>query len=133
EKKINNSGKIGHEESSENKSMSTKEKSFECTECGKKVKTKQILSDHMRIHGGEKPYTCPYCTYSANTRPTLYSHIRCIHKIQPFACITCNMQFARQVSLKAHLAAYPGHRTPLKRPFESLVEEEPIDEQPVPS
>ena len=36
---------------------------FPCEVCGKVLKKRDSLNDHMRIHTGEKPYQCQYCPY----------------------------------------------------------------------
>lgn len=52
-----------------------------CPYCGKLLKNKISLPDHVRTHTGEKPYKCDLCDYTAGRRFSIKSHLKHKHKI----------------------------------------------------
>lgn len=54
--------------------------SLTCPICGKCMKQRVHLRDHMRTHTGEKPYQCPHCDHKATQKSNLKKHIEKIHK-----------------------------------------------------
>ncbi len=55
------------------------EPKFECRHCGKRVKKKESLENHERIHTGESPFKCADCASTFRSRPALYLHRRSPH------------------------------------------------------
>ena len=59
------------------------EPKFQCSYCEKKMKTKQKLTEHERLHTGEKPFPCPMCSAAFASKSSLNQHRRGVHKIAP--------------------------------------------------
>ena len=60
----------------------TEESNFPCSICGKNLRQKKDLVDHLRAHSGEKPFACPYCPYRASSTSLLYHHKKQRHRAE---------------------------------------------------
>ena len=54
---------------------------FQCSFCGKKLKSPEILLQHEREHTGEKPFICHICDSAFCSKKALTQHTRGVHKI----------------------------------------------------
>lgn len=57
------------------KGVPPQEKGYQCEVCGVKLKWKNNLMAHMRIHTGEKPYKCKVCGDDFTCHGSLRTHI----------------------------------------------------------
>eukprot|EP01066_Platyproteum_vivax_P016754 Platyproteum_vivax@DN7215_c1_g1_i7.p1 len=88
---------------------------FECPECKKRYKTKQILNNHRQEkHQGEiELLKCPQCpkTFPTTRRQHLKRHIRQVHQTvgHEFVCEACARRFKSKDSLIKHQGEkHPG-------------------------
>ncbi|GFY45074.1 hypothetical protein TNIN_368981 [Trichonephila inaurata madagascariensis] len=116
--------------------MNTKEKSFQCDVCEKKLSSKQNLArhkhlhtgtppylcsvcgkgfrqyanfkEHMRRHTGEKPFRCNVCQKCFSGSSNLTVHIRTHTKEKPFQCPLCKNKFSQSNNLKRHIRKHNG-------------------------
>eukprot|EP00116_Pleurobrachia_bachei_P003504 sb/3463766/ len=64
----------------------SREGTFECEECGKRLSTPQSLKRHYKIHTGERPYKCKECGKAFNDSSTLAHHQRIHTGERPYQC-----------------------------------------------
>ncbi|XP_078584999.1 uncharacterized protein LOC144867096 [Branchiostoma floridae x Branchiostoma japonicum] len=75
----------------------------ECPVCGKELKDKQRLKEHMYSHTGEKPYVCATCSKRFTCHTGLKRHLLLHTGERPFHCSICDNSFRQKRHLKEHM------------------------------
>lgn len=73
-----------------------------CTICGKLLKHKTLLREHLRRHTGHFP--CPVCGKILQKKYSLDVHMRTHTNEKPYPCELCGQSFMLKVQMKTHLA-----------------------------
>jgi len=84
---------------------------YKCTECGKCFASKQMLTQHRRIHSGEKPFECTVCNKRFITSRSLVVHSRIHSGEKPYKCHECDKAFRQPSQLNTHMKGHTGERT----------------------
>ena len=82
------------------------ENSTECSICKKQFKNRNRLEQHRVTHTKEKPYECPECGKKFGTPGILYNH-GFVHN-PPHHCELCANKFAQKSGLQSHMKKYHG-------------------------
>ena len=92
------------------------EKSFDCSMCDAKFKTKGNLNKHFsEIHG--KKFKCSKCPKSFEGKKRLILHMEAVHeKKKPFQCSICPIKFVTKSHLKLHISTVHDRIKPHKCP-----------------
>ncbi|KAL4238415.1 Zinc finger E-box-binding homeobox 2 [Mactra antiquata] len=95
------------------KKVHEKDKSLQCSECGKLFTKDQHLEVHMRTHTDNKPFTCSVCNKSFTTFGNLKNHTRLHTGERPYVCDYdgCDKRFAEMSSLKKHKVTHTGEKS----------------------
>uniref|UniRef100_A0A8C4RLB1 C2H2-type domain-containing protein n=1 Tax=Erpetoichthys calabaricus TaxID=27687 RepID=A0A8C4RLB1_ERPCA len=88
----------------------TKQKRYDCSECGKQFVVKWHLQTHMRIHTGEKPYCCSECGKRFTRNNSLQTHTRIHTGEKPYCCSECGKRFTCNKSLQTHTRIHTGEK-----------------------
>uniref|UniRef100_A0A672ZF73 C2H2-type domain-containing protein n=2 Tax=Sphaeramia orbicularis TaxID=375764 RepID=A0A672ZF73_9TELE len=90
--------------------LSTKERPFPCSHCGKRFSLKGNLNRHIRHHTGERPFRCSDCDKSFKDSGSLTSHMRCHTGEQPYKCLVCGKSFSGRGNMNRHMRIHTGER-----------------------
>lgn len=81
-----------------------------CYLCGKSVRERTTLREHLRIHSGEKPHLCSICGQSFRHGSSYRLHLRVHHDDKRYECEECGKTFIRHDHLKKHRKIHTGER-----------------------
>ncbi|XP_074055877.1 uncharacterized protein LOC141497136 [Macrotis lagotis] len=87
-----------------------KNKSYNCSECGKDFHLKVHLIKHFGIHTGEKPFKCNECGKVFCQKTGLIRHHRMHTGEKPFKCNVCGKAFAWSETLTRHRRVHTGEK-----------------------
>ncbi|KAG9483300.1 hypothetical protein GDO78_009301 [Eleutherodactylus coqui] len=81
-----------------------------CFICGKSVRERTTLEEHLRIHSGEKPHLCSICGQSFRHGSSYRLHLRVHHDDKRYECDECGKTFIRHDHLTKHKKIHSGER-----------------------
>ncbi|XP_043076201.1 LOW QUALITY PROTEIN: zinc finger and BTB domain-containing protein 45 [Puntigrus tetrazona] len=87
------------------------ETSFDCSHCGKSLRSLKNYSKHMFIHSGQKPHQCSICWRSFSLRDYLLKHMVVHTGVRAFQCSVCSKRFTQKSSLNVHMRTHRVERT----------------------
>ncbi|XP_051558230.1 zinc finger and BTB domain-containing protein 45-like isoform X1 [Myxocyprinus asiaticus] len=85
--------------------------SFDCSHCGKSLRSRKNYSKHMFIHSGQKPHQCSICWRSFSLRDYLLKHMVVHTGVRAFQCSVCSKRFTQKSSLNVHMRTHRVERT----------------------
>ncbi|XP_062338092.1 zinc finger and BTB domain-containing protein 41 [Osmerus eperlanus] len=81
-----------------------------CFICGKSVRERTTLREHLRIHSGEKPHLCSICGQSFRHGSSYRLHLRVHHDDKRYECDECGKTFIRHDHLTKHQKIHSGEK-----------------------
>ncbi|XP_056913015.1 zinc finger and BTB domain-containing protein 41-like [Takifugu flavidus] len=81
-----------------------------CFVCGKSVRERTTLKEHLRIHSGEKPHLCSICGQSFRHGSSYRLHLRVHHDDKRYECDQCGKTFIRHDHLTKHQKIHSGEK-----------------------
>ncbi|NXB96765.1 ZBT41 protein, partial [Vidua chalybeata] len=81
-----------------------------CFICGKSVRERTTLKEHLRIHSGEKPHLCSICGQSFRHGSSYRLHLRVHHDDKRYECEECGKTFIRHDHLTKHKKIHSGEK-----------------------
>ena len=100
------------------KSVHSKEKPYQCSQCLKKFNRKSHLTAHiedLHMHNKVEPYQCDQCFKKFSQKSHLTRHIGIVHKKEkPHACSQpgCAEMFGLKLNLRRHMIKVHNHEKP---------------------
>nr|XP_008104165.1 PREDICTED: zinc finger protein 660 [Anolis carolinensis] len=90
--------------------ISTIEKLFQCSGCGKQFSSYGCVVSHQKNHKGEKPYKCRECDQSFRLKSELLSHQGMHPGDKPYKCCECGKGFDGSLELIRHEIHHGGEK-----------------------
>ncbi|XP_030581468.1 zinc finger protein 501-like [Archocentrus centrarchus] len=87
------------------------ERPYTCSVCKKNLRTKSILTRHMKIHTGEKPHSCSMCGKSFIQRCYLQTHMNSHSGQKPYICSFCGKGFTQVGNLNVHMRIHTDKKS----------------------
>ncbi|XP_063796190.1 zinc finger and BTB domain-containing protein 41 [Pseudophryne corroboree] len=81
-----------------------------CFICGKSVRERTTLKEHLRIHSGEKPHLCSICGQNFRHGSSYRLHLRVHHDDKRYECDECGKAFIRHDHLTKHKKIHSGEK-----------------------
>ncbi|XP_053325785.1 zinc finger and BTB domain-containing protein 41 [Spea bombifrons] len=81
-----------------------------CFICGKSVRERTTLKEHLRIHSGEKPHLCSICGQNFRHGSSYRLHLRVHHDDKRYECDECGKTFIRHDHLTKHKKIHSGEK-----------------------
>ncbi|XP_059915894.1 zinc finger and BTB domain-containing protein 41 [Gadus macrocephalus] len=81
-----------------------------CPVCGKSVRERTTLKEHLRIHSGERPHLCSICGQSFRHGSSYRLHLRMHHDDKRYECEECGKTFIRHDHLTKHQKTHSGEK-----------------------
>lgn len=91
-------------------SLGIQKNPFQCSQCGKVLKTKYSLKRHLQMHSGIKQYQCDQCKREFFLHSNLLKHLRCHSSNKKHVCSECGMRFYERNKLVIHLRRHTGEK-----------------------
>jgi KRAB domain-containing zinc finger protein len=88
----------------------TRDKGYDCSQCGKVVKTLKNLQTPQRLHTGERPFECPLCDKSFSHSGDLKNHNMIHSGEKRYDCLQCGKSFSLSGNLKKHQRSHTGEK-----------------------
>ena len=93
----------GTKENQANGRLYTREKCYQCEQCGKSVSNSGNLLRQIRTHTGEKPYQCNDCGMRFADSGNRTRHVRVLHNGEMrFGCKHCGKRFTNARNQQTH-------------------------------
>ncbi|CAH1104218.1 unnamed protein product [Psylliodes chrysocephalus] len=86
------------------------DKTFLCSQCGKKFATKSLLKQHQKLHSEIKPYICDICNKSFAQKNSLLKHTRTHSGEKSHVCVICDKTFSQKGHLTYHIRTHSGEK-----------------------
>ncbi|XP_053153433.1 zinc finger protein 135-like isoform X2 [Hemicordylus capensis] len=86
----------------------TKKKKYKCSECGKRFGLSISLKQHYRIHKRKMPYKCSECGMSVKNKKRFIRHRKNHTKGMPYICTECGKSFCFQYQFTNHQIIHTG-------------------------
>ncbi|KAM9326861.1 zinc finger and BTB domain-containing protein 41 [Gastrophryne carolinensis] len=83
---------------------------WSCFICGKSVRERTTLKEHLRIHSGEKPHLCSICGQNFRHGSSYRLHLRVHHDDKRYECDECGKTFIRHDHLTKHKKIHSGEK-----------------------